>query len=113
MPKEMAQAESAQREQGRALYAKLCSNCHGEKGVPKQSVTALLSPPPSDLTSSVYRYGNSKDDIIATIRRGKGLNMFRFDNRLSPEQIEAIAKFVLTLRTGSVGDSSPSHTSDD
>lgn len=83
---------------GLQLYAKLCAECHGAKGEAPAEIRALLKPAPSDLRAENYRYGSSEKEIAQTIRLGRGVNMFRFDNRLSAEQIDALAKYVRTLR---------------
>ncbi len=84
--------------QGLQLYAKLCAECHGPDGQAPAEILGLLQPPPPDLRAKQYRYGSSEKEIAETIRRGRGVNMFRFDNRLSAEQIDALAKYVGTLR---------------
>lgn len=81
-------------EEGRILYRKLCSKCHGANGTPSTEITALLEPAPTDLTRLPYRYGSSISDISDSIRRGRGTNMFRFDNRIADEQIEAISLYI-------------------
>jgi mono/diheme cytochrome c family protein len=83
---------------GRVLYQKLCSDCHGETGRPLADVRTLLSPPPSDLTAAHYKYGDTARDIRRVIRSGTGTNMIHYQHRLSREQIYALTDFVLTLK---------------
>jgi mono/diheme cytochrome c family protein len=44
-------------EQGRALYLRYCSACHGENGKGDGIVSQLMRPPPTDLTQLAQRAG--------------------------------------------------------
>ena len=83
---------------GASVYQRMCAQCHGLDGHPPATVTGLLSPPPTDLVDGPYVYGESLEDITGTVAKGLGANMFRFDNRLSSEQINAVAEYVRMLR---------------
>ncbi|MCB0325499.1 MAG: cytochrome c [Bdellovibrionales bacterium] len=90
----VAQSHSADDVSGAVLYQKLCAKCHGPAGIPPDDVAELLRPVPSDLTLLPYRYGSTLEAITTSIRIGRGDGMFRFDNRLSDEQIRQVADFV-------------------
>ncbi len=98
---EKLKAQAVELTQGALLYKKLCAQCHGSRGKAPEEILKLLSPAPSDLSAAEYRYGSSEKTIAENISQGRGLNMFRFDNRLSSEQIIALAKYLRTLQINS------------
>ena len=84
-------------EHGRVLFGKFCAQCHGPSGVPPKEMIDLFSPPPSDLTRAKYQYGNTVEEIVDSIKLGRGTAMLRFQERLSDTQIRAVAKYVEKL----------------
>ncbi len=76
----------------------LCAHCHGQLGEPSKEISDLLAPAPTDLTNEKYRHGDTLEQIMHSIRQGIGSNMLRFKERLSEEQIEAVARYVQTLK---------------
>jgi mono/diheme cytochrome c family protein len=82
---------------GKVLFRKLCSDCHGLRGEPPTEVLELLNSVPANLRAPSYRYGNSSGQIIESIQNGHGQKMPSFKNRLSDRQISAIANYVVTL----------------
>ena len=69
-----------------ALYGNKCNACHGKDG--KGTSVGLKMGAP-DLTKLKV----SEADIAKTIENGKG-KMTAFKGKMSPEEIEAVAKFV-------------------
>lgn len=82
---------------GKVLFDKLCTSCHGMDGTPPESMESLLDPYPADLRSKAYRYGNSFAEIRHSIAQGRGTNMLPFGNRLSSEQIDAVTQYVISM----------------
>jgi cytochrome c oxidase cbb3-type subunit 3 len=74
---------------GKELYAKHCRSCHGAEG--KGGVG-------SDLTAPDYEHGRSLDAVRKSIAGGRPGGMPQFGNRLSGDDVEAIARFVLSLK---------------
>lgn len=69
-----------------ALYASKCQVCHGKDG---KGTTVGQRMGARDLT----KLNATEADIAATITKGKG-KMSAFKDKLSPEEIQALAKFV-------------------
>jgi len=91
-----ASRAAAQEPDGAVLYRQNCRSCHGGTGVaPARMVT--LYPTLKTLADSAFLRGRSVDSIAAVIRRGAGRDMKPFADRLSSQEILAIAQFVKTL----------------
>jgi hypothetical protein len=67
----------AQREAGKKLYAKYCSQCHGEKGDGEGYAAAHLRPRPRNFTSGKFKIRTTPNgalpthqDLVNIIRRG-------------------------------------------
>lgn len=71
---------------GKAIYAQLCVECHGEDGK-KGFLNA------KDLTASVL----SRQEKINIVTNGKG-SMTKFDSQLAEEDIEAVVSYIETLK---------------
>jgi mono/diheme cytochrome c family protein len=79
---------------GAALYQANCRACHGPSGVPPQRMVAIykeLAP-----LDSAFLAARSEDSLVAALRDGIG-KMKGYKEKLTPEQIAAIAKYVKTL----------------
>jgi mono/diheme cytochrome c family protein len=70
--------------EGQNVYRANCASCHGNKGGGGQG--------PKLAGVVEARYPNI-DDHIAIITNGKGGGMPKFADRLTPEQIEAVARY--------------------
>jgi mono/diheme cytochrome c family protein len=80
-------------EDGKALYDAKCAVCHGTNGVPKS--LAKTSPTLSD---PKWQQSTTVDAIEKRIIEGKAPTMKPFKDKLTPEQIKAVAEYVLTLK---------------
>jgi cytochrome c oxidase cbb3-type subunit 3 len=74
---------------GKQLYANLCAACHGE------NAKGTVGP---DLTSSRYIYGKSRIDVANSIKEGRPKGMPAFNGQISPEQIESLVEYLLSLK---------------
>lgn len=74
---------------GKSLYLQKCQACHGKDG--KLGVAGAKLLPDSKL---------NKLEIQSQIKNGKGL-MPAFASQLSENEIEAIAEYVISLKSGS------------
>ena len=77
---------------GRTLYIQAnCAGCHGIDGAGTRG-PSLISGPGAEL---------SLDEIIARVTNGKRLaGMPKFEGFLTEQQIQAVAEYVVELRTG-------------
>ena len=91
-----ASAASAQGPDGAALYQQHCRACHGARGVPPQRMLTIY-PGLKTLADSSFMAKLSADSVGAVIKHGSGKFMTPFGDKLSAEEIAAVAKFVKTL----------------
>lgn len=94
----VAEGEIIDSIEGEKLYLQLCASCHGESGDPSNTNMPFLNPQPSDLRQETLRYGDSWEEVRASIAEGKGDSMLAFESRLSSRQIDAVPNYVLGLR---------------
>jgi mono/diheme cytochrome c family protein len=80
-------------EDGKALFESKCAVCHGTNGVPKS--IAKASPTLSD---PKWQKSTTVAAIEKQITEGKAPTMKPFKDKLTPEQIKAVAEYVLTLK---------------
>jgi len=73
--------------EGRELFAKHCSSCHGADG------KGAFGP---DLSAD-YAYGKSLEAVQESITQGRPKNMPAFEKKLSSEEIASLAEFILSL----------------
>jgi len=82
---------------GAALYRQNCRSCHGLKGAAPQRMVTVYPKLPASIADTAYLRTRSVDSIAAVIRHGAGRDMKGFAERLSAEEVAAIAKFVKGL----------------
>ena len=82
------------KERGTKIYTDNCAACHGEKGVGN---TEQGSP---NLTDGIWLYGGSREQIINSIRTGRGGAMPAWVDRLDPVTIKSLAVYVHSLGGG-------------
>jgi cytochrome c oxidase cbb3-type subunit 3 len=76
---------------GRTLFLANCAVCHGQDGSGTTRAPSLVSGP---------RAGLTLEELRAKIARGKPLaGMPAFKRSLSPAQINAVARYVVRLRS--------------
>lgn len=90
-----ASRAEAQQPDGAALYKQNCRSCHGAQGVPTPRM-ATLYPKLKSLADSAYLASLSTDSIVVVTRDGIG-DMKPYKDKLSADQIAAVARFVKTL----------------
>ena len=94
----------AQRESGKALYLKYCSQCHGEKGDGEGYATPHLCPRPRDFTSGKFKVRTTPNgalpthqDLVNIIRRGMPYTSMPAWPNLSDQEVSDIAHFITTF----------------
>ncbi len=81
-------------ERGREVFAEQCIACHGEDGKGNRELGA------PDLTDAIWLYGSSKDDVVESIRTGRGGQMPVWEGRLDPVTIKSLTVYVHSLGGG-------------
>jgi cytochrome c6 len=79
-------------EDGAALYKSKCAMCHGADGTAKK-----MAEPSRNLQDPKFQAEVSKDAVAKILIEGKG-KMKGLKDKLTPEQIEAVASHVKTLK---------------
>ncbi|MCF6147354.1 MAG: c-type cytochrome [Candidatus Kuenenia sp.] len=77
----------------RKLFEYHCAKCHGLTGEANKRGKALKAP---DLCDPEWQSSITDEQILHTITNGKN-KMPRWSERLKPEEIEALAKYVRKL----------------
>jgi len=94
----------AQRESGKNLYLKYCSQCHGDKGDAAGYATAHLLPRPRDFTSGKFKVRAtpsgalpSHQDLVNIIRLGMPYTSMPAWPELSEDEVSNLAYFLTTF----------------
>lgn len=90
-----ALSASAQDSEGKALYDASCRKCHGVRGVPPKAMQTKF--PKLEAFDAAFVAKHSKDDIAATLEKGKSDDMKSFKDKLTPAQMAAVAAYVHEL----------------
>jgi len=97
---------AAQAPDGAALYREHCKECHGAAGrPPKQARDKYKDVKALD---AAFLAGRSDDSLVAVLKHGvkDGKEMKSFKEKLTPDEMAAVTKYVRT-RFGGSGESSP------
>jgi mono/diheme cytochrome c family protein len=94
----------AQRESGKALYQKYCSQCHGEKGDGEGSAAPHLRPRPRNFTTGKFKVRTTPNgalpthqDLVNIIRRGMPYTSMPAWPKLSDQEVSNLAYFLTTF----------------
>ncbi|MEO5896605.1 MAG: c-type cytochrome [Vicinamibacterales bacterium] len=94
----------AQRESGKQLYLKFCSQCHGEKGDGEGYATPHLYPKPRNFTTGKYKIRTtpngtlpSHQDVVNIIRRGMPYTSMPAWPSLTDQEVSDLAHFITTF----------------
>jgi mono/diheme cytochrome c family protein len=94
----------AQRESGKVLYLKNCSQCHGEKGDGEGYATPHLRPRPRDFTTGKFKVRTTPNgalpthqDLVNIIRRGMPYTSMPAWLTLSDQEVSELAYFITTF----------------
>src|SRR6476646_10109283 len=94
----------AQRESGKALYLKNCSQCHGEKGDGEGYATPHLLPRPRNFTAAKFKVRTTPNgalpthqDLINVIRRGMPYTSMPAWPSLSEQQLSDLAYYITSF----------------
>lgn len=94
----------AQRESGKALYLKYCSQCHGEQGNGEGYATPHLAPRPRDFTMGKFKLRTTPNgalpthqDIVNVLKRGMPYSSMPAWPALSDRDASDLAYFITTF----------------
>jgi mono/diheme cytochrome c family protein len=94
----------AQRNAGKQLYAKYCSQCHGDKGDGEGYATSHLRPRPRDFTSGMYKVRTTPNgalpthqDLVNIIRRGMPYTSMPAWPALTDDEVSNLAYYLTTF----------------
>jgi len=94
----------AQRESGKKLYERYCSQCHGEKGDGEGYATPHLSPRPRNFTSGKFKVRTTPtgalpthQDLVNIIRRGMPYTSMPAWPTLTDQEVSDLAHYVTTF----------------
>ena len=94
----------AQREAGKNLYGKYCSQCHGEKGDGQGYATPHLYPVPRDFTTGKFKVRTTPNgalpthqDLINIIRRGMPYTSMPAWPNLTDEEVSNLAYYITSF----------------
>ena len=90
---------AAQAPDGQALYRQHCRTCHGAKGTPPAAMVGVY-PALSSFADPRFAQKHSEAQVVAVLEKG-GKDMPPFRERLSKEEIAAVATYVRKLGTPS------------
>ncbi len=90
-------AGAAQAPDGEVLYRQQCRACHGATGVPAQRMVTLYKN--LRALDSAFFAGRSEDSVVAVLQHGAGRDMKSYKDKLTPEQMRAVAKYIRTFAT--------------
>lgn len=86
--------DAAKVDRGQKIFAEQCAICHGENAKGNLEIGA------PNLTSGLWLYGGRKEDIVTSIRTGRGGVMPAWAGRLDPVTIKSLALYVHDLGGG-------------
>ncbi len=87
---------SAQQPDGQAVYREECKSCHGINGVPPAREAAKYRKLRA-LGDSGFVSGISQDSIVAILTHGIDTNMKPFKEKLTVEEMRAVATYIHAL----------------
>ena len=88
-------AAPGQEPAGKAPYEENCRKCHGVRGTPPKTMKAKF---PKIVTFDAEFFEKRSDDSVVTVlTKGKNEDMKSFKDKLTPEQMADVAKYVRSL----------------
>ncbi len=87
----------AQAPDAKGLYDANCKRCHGVRGTPPQTMKSKY--PKIAIFDADFVTKHSVDSIAKVLTKGKNEDMKSFSDKLSKEEMVAVAKYVQELAT--------------
>jgi mono/diheme cytochrome c family protein len=83
---------------GGKVFAKYCSECHGDSGKGDGMMGDDLDPKPPDLTDAEWKHGSSDGEIFTVIEQGvKGTGMKAFNRKLTAHQRWDVVNYLRSI----------------
>ena len=86
---------SAQTVDGKAAYDANCRKCHGVRGIPPKAMKEQY--PKIKAFDEAFLKAMSQDSLVKVLVKGKGEDMKSFKDKLSKDELEAVAKYTREL----------------
>ncbi|WP_052464811.1 c-type cytochrome [Geoalkalibacter subterraneus] len=83
--------EKTELQRGQTLFDRMCATCHGSRGNERGTRKG-----PS-LQRDEFTYGRNLESVMESIRDGRPNGMPFFHHALSDEELEVVARYVLSL----------------
>ena len=90
-----AAAQAATQFDAQTFYQENCRKCHGVRGTPPKTMKAKF--PKIATFDSSFVTKHSADSIVTVLTKGKNDDMKSFKDKLSPDQMMEVAKYVREL----------------
>ena len=92
-----ARRAHAQAPDGKALYEENCRKCHGVRGTPPKTMKEKF--PKIATFNEEFIEKRSDDSVVKVLMKGVGKaeDMKSFKDKMSPEEMSAVAKYVREL----------------
>ena len=95
-----------------AIYLRVCSSCHGEKGDANSLAQGALAKRPRNFTAPEARLRLNREYMIAIVRDGRPHTpMTGRASRLTQEEIEAVVDYIRARFMGAAPDAAPAPAS--
>jgi mono/diheme cytochrome c family protein len=85
---------AAETPDGKEIYLANCKKCHGESGTPSAAIKKMN--PKIEALDAAFFAKRTEADLVKQITEGKD-KMKPFKDKLKPEEIVAVAKYMRTL----------------
>src|SRR5258705_7786510 len=85
--------DAASIEEGKRLYGRHCSSCHGPAGKGDGGM-ALSGGTPANLTDETWDHGSTDGEIFVVIRDGTSTDMESYKEKLTEKQIWHLVNFI-------------------
>ena len=80
---------------GKPIYEEKCRECHGPRGVPPQ--TMLVKYERIATFNALFIKKRSVDSLVKILTKGKGKDMKSFKDKMSKDEMTAVAAYVREL----------------
>lgn len=88
---------AAQAADAKTLYEDNCRKCHGVRGTPPKTMKQKYEKIAT--FDSAFAVAHSQDSIVKVLTKGKNEDMKSFKDKLTPEEMAEVAKYVRELAT--------------
>jgi mono/diheme cytochrome c family protein len=87
----------AQTVDAKAVYDANCKKCHGVAGTPSKAMAAKS--PKLAAFDAAFFAKRSDDSVVKVLTKGKSKDMPSFNNKMTPAEMAAVAKYVRAFAT--------------